>query len=111
MRIIPFALATVLGSAAACPFMEGGEEATTEMKPQRLLRLSNNKDRQLQSRFAGTAQAAVAAARRDILNLINNRPRLGVSNVLNNLCLMDSTCLKVVCSAFVAAKVCPTCVS
>ena len=80
MKIFGWTLATVLASACACPYVENGGENRNEI---------NVKDRRLKKekrvlqvgRFNGTPEAAIADAQQRILDMINNRPRLGVSIV------------------------------
>ena len=78
MKFLGWTLSAALlaGSAAPCPYLESNGDKKTKK-----LELPFIKEtRQLQTnRFVGTADDAIAAAQADILNIINNRPRLGVS--------------------------------
>lgn len=82
MKIFGLTLATVLASALACPYMENGGEHSQEMNVKDVKDRRLNDTRELQvGRFTGAPEAAIADARQRILNMITNRPRLGVSIV------------------------------
>lgn len=88
MKIFGWTLATVFASAFACPYVENGGEHDVEMyvKNRRL-----KEKRVLQvGRFNGSPEAAIADAQQSILNMINNRPRLGVS-IVTFYCLPNQT--------------------
>ena len=84
MKILGFTLAAVLASATACPYLEnrGGsseDSSNNDMTVEGHRHLKQR--RHLQDRFEGSPEAAIAAARQNILDLIIDRPRRGVSAI------------------------------
>jgi hypothetical protein len=64
------ALLAVFAEVNACPFLDGATEAEIED--------ADIPHRTLQAAFQGTAEEAVAAARGDLITLMNDESRLGV---------------------------------
>jgi hypothetical protein len=86
MKVTPLLFILAVGCAKACPYSEltggvnpheGNEESAETIKDARDLSGSNTKGRLLQERFVGTVEEAIAAARAEIIILMEQDDRLG----------------------------------